>query len=67
MADTDASFWDELKKLFSDLLAAFLIFLLMIFVAGELYAIYFMNIGNGFFLWLPVFALIAVLFYKALE
>ncbi len=69
MADekSKTSFWDELRKLFTDLLTAFLIFLLLIFIAGELYAIYLMQIGNVLLLWLPVFVLMAVLFWKAIE
>lgn len=61
------SFWDELKKLVGELLAAFLLFVFTIFVFGEMYAIYFMRTGNDFMLWLPVFCLMAVLAYKVIE
>lgn len=61
------SFWNELVKLVTNLLAAFLIFVLVIFVFGELYAIYFMQIENAFMLWLPVFLLMVVLAYKVIE
>ncbi len=70
MADKDEAetgFWDDVKKLFSDLLAAFLIFLALVFVAGELYTMHFMRAGNELMLWLPVAVLVAALFYKALE
>lgn len=65
--DKGKSFWDEFMNLLKDLFAAFLIFILVIFVFGELYAIYFMNSGNAFMLWFPVLLLMAALFYKVLK
>jgi len=61
------SFWNELVKLATELLAAFLLFVFTIFVFGEMYAIYFTQTGNDFMLWLPVFCLMAVLAYKVIE
>lgn len=62
-----ASFWEEMKKLLTELLSAFLIFVLLIFVLGELYAAYFMRAENPLLLWAPVVLLMAVLFYRVLE
>ena len=61
------SFWDELKKLMGDLLAAFLIFVLLVFVAGQFYAMYFMRADNPIMMWLPIGLLMVILAYKAIE
>jgi hypothetical protein len=61
------SFKEELGKLASNLLSAFLIFLLIIFIFGQLYGMYAARTGNAFIMWLPVLALVAILFYKILE
>ncbi len=65
--DAVDTFWDTLKHLINDLLVAFLIFVLLIFVVGELYAVFFMQSGNPLMLWLPVFLLFAALAYKVLD
>lgn len=61
------SFWRELLRLASNLLAAFLVFVLLIFVLGVMYAVYFMQTGNTLLLWIPVFLLMVVLAYYVLE
>ncbi|MBN2518423.1 MAG: hypothetical protein JXB14_06245 [Candidatus Altiarchaeota archaeon] len=57
----------KLSKVIGDAFAAILILLLLIFVVGELWAVYFSKSGNAFMLWLPVVLLMVVLVVKALD
>jgi len=59
-----ASAW--LAKLFRNTLIASVV-LLVVFILGELFAFYSMRYNNTPVLWLPVFLLVVVLFYKVLD
>jgi|GEM_PF-5710560 len=61
------SFWKELVKFATDLFAAFLAFILLIFVLGVMYGVYFMQTGNTLLLWMPAFLLMVVLAYYVIE
>jgi uncharacterized membrane protein (DUF373 family) len=54
-------------KTATDIFVAFLIFLLLVFVIGELWALQFSRTGNDFMLWLPIGLLMVFLFIKAIE
>jgi hypothetical protein len=58
---------DAVLKAIGDIFAAFLFFLLFVFILGEFWALYFMRSGNEFFLWLPVGILLIILFVKAVD
>ncbi len=64
---TVSGFMKELGKLARGAIAAFLIFVLFIFVVGELYALYMVRLNNSTALWGPVILLMAILFVKAVE
>jgi TRAP-type C4-dicarboxylate transport system permease large subunit len=61
------SFKKEMSKLLSDMLSAFMVLLLSVFVLGMLYAYYFTSRGALAMLWLPVLLLVGLLIYKVLE
>jgi len=58
---------NNVLKFIGDVFAAILIFLLVVFVAGELWALTFMKSGNQVMLWFPVGLLICILLIKAVE
>ena len=60
-------FLDEIRKFMGDLLTSFLIFLLLIFILGEFYAMYFMRADSPLMMWLPVGLLMVILAYKVIE
>ena len=60
------SFSKEFAELMDDFPVSFLIVAVLIFILGEIYALFFIK-GNIFLMWLPAVVLAGVLFYKALK
>lgn len=58
---------NKVLKTIKDVFAVILIFLLLVFVLGELWAMTFIKSNNQVMLWLPVGLLLLILFIKAID
>jgi len=67
LSETLNDWMGKILKAIGDVFAAILIFLLVVFVAGELWAMTFMRADKQFMLMLPVGLLMLILFVKAVE
>lgn len=66
VAKPQETFEKQAVKALKNLAVKSLAFLILVFVLGEAYAFYILRSGNPLMLWLPVFVLVAVLFYKVM-
>jgi len=59
--------FEWLAKALKNALVASVVFIVLVFILGEVYAFYALKTGSALVLWLPVFVLVAVLFYKVID